>query len=186
MKAWKNDLAAAGIEYGDAAVGYADLHAQRKTLSTMLAVAGVSQRVRQAHMRHTDPRLTDVTYMDETLLPIAAEIGSLPAIPSPTDEEQETIPLQSTGTDGRLSFGAPVAGLMQENFGSEGQNEAWEGSVGQLANVMAFTDHFIEDEAQTQWGQGFGTQQQNPAPCGTGLDDQRVMGFEPTTFTLAT
>jgi hypothetical protein len=31
-------------------------------------------------MRHTDPRLTERTYMDERLLPIAAELSQLPAI----------------------------------------------------------------------------------------------------------
>ena len=69
----------------------------RVTLATMMAAAGVSQRTRQAHMRHTDPRLTDNTYTDERLLPVAAEITGLPAI---IDEpEAETIPLVRTGTD---------------------------------------------------------------------------------------
>jgi len=42
MKAFKADLALAGIEYGDRASGYADFHGLRKTLSTMLAAAGLS------------------------------------------------------------------------------------------------------------------------------------------------
>ena len=33
-------------------------------------------------MRHTDPRLTAVTYTDERLLPIAAIIGALPPLPT--------------------------------------------------------------------------------------------------------
>ena len=64
---------------------HTDLHAQRKTPSTMLAAAGISQRVRQAHMRHTDPRLTENTYLDEGLLPIVAELAKLPSIPRPDD-----------------------------------------------------------------------------------------------------
>ena len=61
----KADLKLAGIEYGNEQIGYANLHAQRMSLSTSMAVHQLSPRVRQAHMRHTDPRLTNVTYMDE-------------------------------------------------------------------------------------------------------------------------
>jgi integrase len=54
----------------------------RKSLATFLAASGVPQRIAQAHMRHTDPRLTAVTYTDETLLPVAATIGNLPHLPT--------------------------------------------------------------------------------------------------------
>ena len=37
----KSDLKFAGIEYGDREIGYADLHAARKTLNSMLATHGV-------------------------------------------------------------------------------------------------------------------------------------------------
>jgi integrase len=75
MKVMNADLKFAGIEYGSQAMGYADLHAMRKSLSTMMAAAGMSQRARQAHMRHLDPRLTEATYTDETLLSIASELS---------------------------------------------------------------------------------------------------------------
>ena len=81
MKVLIADLKLAGIEYGNDEIGFADLHAQRKSLSTAMAANNLSQRVRQAHMRHTDPRLTEVTYMDPKLLPVAAEIASMPWIP---------------------------------------------------------------------------------------------------------
>ena len=81
MNVVRADLKFAGIEYGDAQIGYADLHAQRMSLSTAMAVRKLSPRVRQAHMRHTDPRLTDNTYMDESLLPIAQELATMPWIP---------------------------------------------------------------------------------------------------------
>ena len=32
-------------------------------------------------MRHTDPRLTAIVYTDERLLPLAAELQNVPAIP---------------------------------------------------------------------------------------------------------
>lgn len=70
------------IDTGDRSTGYVDFHSLRKTLSTMLATAGMSQRVRQSHMRHTDPRLTENTYMDDRLLPVADELFRVPAIGS--------------------------------------------------------------------------------------------------------
>ncbi len=75
MKSIRADLRHAGIDPGDETTGFVDFHALRKTLSTVMAAAGLSQRSRQAHMRHTDPRLTEGTYMDERLLPIADETG---------------------------------------------------------------------------------------------------------------
>jgi len=50
------------------------------SLSTMLAANKVSPRAAQALMRHTDPRLTASVYTDEKLLPLAAELVSVPAI----------------------------------------------------------------------------------------------------------
>ena len=81
MKVLKADLKLAGIEYGDQFMGYADLHASRKSINTKMAVEGVTLRIRQAHMRHTDPRLTSLTYMDESLLPVAEAVMGLPRIP---------------------------------------------------------------------------------------------------------
>ena len=41
-------------------------------------------------MRHTDPRLTENTYMDERLLPIAEELAIVPPIP-PTASGTDTL-----------------------------------------------------------------------------------------------
>ncbi len=81
MKAMRADLSHAGIDPGDARLGFVDFHALRLSLGTMMAAAGMSQRARQAHMRHTDPRLTEMTYMDERLLPVASELAKIPPIP---------------------------------------------------------------------------------------------------------
>ena len=115
MKAWKNDRRAAGIDDGNASIGYANLQAQRKTLSTMMAAAGLPQRVRQAHMRHSDPRLMENTHMDEGSVPIAAELAKLPRIRRPDDGGDESIPLRATGTDG-------AAGNVRESCCSTHQN----------------------------------------------------------------
>ena len=80
MKAFKADLAAAGISYRIAGKGLVAFHALRKTYSTLLAAAQVPQRIRQAAMRHADPRLTETTYMDEEVLPVFEHISDLPPL----------------------------------------------------------------------------------------------------------
>jgi len=49
-------------------------------------------------MRHTDPRLTANVYTDEKLLPLAAELQNVPAIP--LKEECGVAELLVTGTEG--------------------------------------------------------------------------------------
>ena len=61
-------------------VGFADFHSLRVSAATAYARAGMSQRTRQAAMRHTDARLTDSVYTDEHLVPIAEELGRVPPI----------------------------------------------------------------------------------------------------------
>jgi len=80
MKCLRADLALAGIAAKDEAGRYVDFHSLRVSLSTMLAAHKVSPRAAQALMRHSDPRLTATVYTDEKLLPLAAELGSVPAI----------------------------------------------------------------------------------------------------------
>ena len=80
MKAFKADLAQAGIAYEVAGKGVVDFHALRKTYSTLLAAAQVPQRIRQAAMRHADPRLTETTYMDEEVLPVFEHVSALPPL----------------------------------------------------------------------------------------------------------
>jgi len=89
MNTIRADLKLASIDYGNAQIGYADLHAQRMSLSTAMAVQNLSPRIRQAHMRHTDPRLTNNTYIDPTLLPVAKELGTMPWIPEEGRVERE-------------------------------------------------------------------------------------------------
>jgi len=98
MKTLRADLALAGIAYKDDAGRYVDFHSLRVSLSTMLAAHKVSPRAAQALMRHTDPRLTALVYTDERLLPLAAELQNVPAIP--LKEEGGAIGLSATGTEG--------------------------------------------------------------------------------------
>lgn len=80
MKALRADLALAGIAY-ESTHGFADFHSLRVSAATAYARAGMSQRSRQAAMRHADARLTDSVYTDERLLPVAQELSRVPAIP---------------------------------------------------------------------------------------------------------
>jgi integrase len=80
MKAFRADLDAAGIPYKVQGRGKIDFHALRKTFGTLLATAGVPRRVRQAAMRHADPRLTETIYLDEDLLPLFEHVAAAPAI----------------------------------------------------------------------------------------------------------
>ncbi|MFC1706754.1 tyrosine-type recombinase/integrase [Planctomycetota bacterium] len=77
---YKKDLAAAKIPFRDEQGRVMDFHAacRTTTLNTTLAVQGVSQQTRQAIMRHSDPRLTTVTYIDADKLDTRAAVESLP------------------------------------------------------------------------------------------------------------
>lgn len=98
MEVLRADLALAEIPYLDKAGRYVDFHSLRVSLNTMLAAHKVSPRAAQALMRHTDPRLTAAVYTDERLLPPAADLRNVPAIP--LKGEAGTIELLPTGTEG--------------------------------------------------------------------------------------
>jgi hypothetical protein len=110
MEVLKLDLAFAGIDYGSKEIGFADLHALWMSLNTMWAAQGVKSRSRPAQLRHTAPRLTEVTYFDKRLYvqPHAEELKKVTAIPTTAISAQEhrglTGPLRSpTGTDGHAN-----------------------------------------------------------------------------------
>ena len=63
-------------------------HGPRVSLSATLAPRNVIPRAAQALMRHCGPRLTASGYANEKLLPLAAELGSVPAIRDEEDEGQ--------------------------------------------------------------------------------------------------
>ena len=173
----KADLTFAGIKYGDREIGYADLHAQRKTLNMLLAGHGVDRRVRQAHLRHTDPRLTEDTYFDTSMFikPHADELARVPALACGGP--------QVRGSEDAGVYAKNAAQLMHKTSGPEGQSEARDGTQGLTANDAR---HLAGDPAQvTQLARDV-IKGQGPASCDTGPLSKRVIGVEPTTFTLAT
>ena len=90
----KKDFERAGITILDEDGRKVDLHALRTTFCTMLAEAGLPERVRQELMRHRDPRLTNQTYTDTSRLPVSAAIAKLPRLLG-TDaqiDSQEVVP----------------------------------------------------------------------------------------------
>lgn len=91
-------LVIAEIPYIDAQKRYVDFHSLRVSLTTLLAANKVSPRAAQALLRHTDPRLTATVYTDEKLLPLAAELQNVPAIPMGGEGEKTT--LLATGREG--------------------------------------------------------------------------------------
>ena len=167
MKVLRADLKLAGIEFENEA-GRVDLHAMRKTVATMLATHGVPQRIAQAHLRHKDPRLTAGTYTDEALLPTAATIAGLPWLPTTPVPEREA--LRATGTVDRR-VGERAAHLQRARHANV--------HLGATGCHNDDTDYPESDPAQVVGKtRTCASVQRNST--------QRVMRFEPTTFTLAT
>jgi integrase len=75
------DLKAAGIAAKDERGRVLDVYALRTTFGSMLARAGVPLTTAQRLMRHSDPKLTAVTYTDPKLLDMAGAVEALPALP---------------------------------------------------------------------------------------------------------
>jgi len=73
----RKDLDAAGLVRIDAMGRKIDFHALRYTFATKLASSGVSQRLTQELMRHSDPRLTANIYTDVTQLPTFEAVSGL-------------------------------------------------------------------------------------------------------------
>jgi len=70
-------IKAANIERIDASGKKVDFHSLRYTFATKLAKQGVSQRLAQELMRHSDPKLTANLYTDVAQLPTFQAIDSL-------------------------------------------------------------------------------------------------------------
>ncbi len=122
------------------------------------------QRLAQAHLRHTDPRLTANTYTDQQLLPIAETITSLPWLPT-EPESPDAGAQRATGTAGEI---APRAAHAQRFADADSQKQALTVTRGSEALDGPSRR---KDRASQRLSL--------PGP-------KRVNGFEPSTFTLAT
>jgi len=84
------DLKLAGIPKFDDRGRSIDVHAMRTTFGTHLSKAGVSPRVAQAAMRHSDIMLTMNVYTDPALLDVANAVAALPAFDSSSQDQTLT------------------------------------------------------------------------------------------------
>ena len=80
LRAFKKDLAAAGIPFEDEFGRRFDLHAARKTFNTRMATNGIPTRVAMHAMRHSEERLTTIVYTDPNHLAVAQHVASLPRL----------------------------------------------------------------------------------------------------------
>jgi hypothetical protein len=98
LKVLNRDLSVAGIPKVDERGRAIDVHAMRMTFATMLSKGGVTPRIAQELMRHSDIRLTMGNYTDSKLLDIAGALASLPAL-NPARESGS--PKESKGEEGQ-------------------------------------------------------------------------------------
>ena len=89
MHSYKKDLKAADIPYKDENGRQADFHSLRHTFATMLHANGANQAVAMKAMRHSDPKLTAVTYNDSNLLPVSNAVNQLPSVVSKPKKKSE-------------------------------------------------------------------------------------------------
>ena len=187
MKALRADLKLAGVDDVDTEGLFADLHGLGKSFITAMAASGVSQRAAMAIARHTDPRLTASVYTDEALLPLAAEIGKVPRLPSlaanaalpdpvatgkvskaereraskrsKTESPTTQTPAKSAKDEG--SRAAPA----QRNSDFARHSGAFHGTNESVASP---TQPSEGGDSEVQQNNGVGIKWHDPAPCGTG------------------
>lgn len=83
----RRDFTRCGIVRIDAMGRKIDFHALRYTFATKLASNGISMRLAQELMRHSDPRLTANIYTDTTCLPTFDAVKSLPWLTEETKKQ---------------------------------------------------------------------------------------------------
>ena len=83
LRIMNRDLKTAGIPKVDADGFIVHVHSLRHSFGTHLSKAGVTARVAQAAMRHSNIGLTMNTYTDARLLDTSAAVESLPSLPLP-------------------------------------------------------------------------------------------------------
>ena len=176
MNVMRLDLKFAGIDYGDQEIGFADLHAQRTTMNTMLASQGIDARTRQAQLRHMDPRLTEVTYFDKLMFvrPQALALNKAAAIPGISAEKQLEVGDQNHMGSAEL---AQEIGVLDRH--TEALPVTMTG-IGYMEFPAPVDPKFL------LFNPDFTGKKSDPASCDTGSLLKRAKGVEPSTFTLAT
>jgi len=123
----QRDIRAAGIQRIDALGRKLCFHSLRYSFATKLASNGVSQRLAQELMRHSDPRLTASIYTDTTKLPAFDAVYELPWLAPSKELPSEKARTQSSQID-------------SQNPGAGGQNESPAGTETRPVNSSEIAD----------------------------------------------
>jgi hypothetical protein len=126
-------------------------------------------------LRHTDPRLTEVTYFDKLqfIKPQSEKLNQADAIPGISDSIKPRTDIKSL----------PVcAGNAQETPGISGHAGSLKDMEAEIAKDMVAFEALLEN--LTIFPE-FGTKRHDPASIDTGSSLKRAKGVEPSTFTLA-
>jgi integrase len=92
IEIWRDDLAAAKIDYLDATGHVADFHAgTRKTLCTRMHRNNVPLAIAMRVMRHTDSRLTLADYTDEEQLGISEVMNGMKELVAPRKAQKASV-----------------------------------------------------------------------------------------------
>jgi integrase len=102
------DLEKAGIARIDDMGRKLDFHCLRYTFATKLARMGVSQRMAQELLRHSDPRLTANIYTDVTCLPTFDTVASMPWVEKGEEKESERDETETAETTPEPPEGSPI------------------------------------------------------------------------------
>ncbi len=164
MKVLRADLKMAGIADVNES-GRVDLHSMRKSLATYLSTHGIPMRMAQAHLRHTDPRLTAGVYTDENVLPVAAAVTALPWLPTTPAPSTTEVRLTGTDDEGRAAHAQRAGRTHRQADARTCIDTASDG--GESKSPLPSVDSRVSNEMHDD-------------------SSKRVIGFEPTTFTLAT
>jgi len=164
----ERDLALAGIPKGDRRGRVVDVHSLRHTFGTHLSKAGVSPRTAQAAMRHSSIQLTMNTYTDPELLDVRGALNALPDLP--LGSTKRGVQERATGTDG----GGALAPMLAPNPGDSCILQSIGGNTAREGTEEADSPRMAQKAARRSLDATEGCEEL-----------ERVMGFEPTTPSMA-
>ena len=193
MDNYRADLRAAGIAYKDAQGRQADFHALRHTFGTMLQQTGAGLRTAMELMRHTDAKLTMVTYTDPNLLATASAVENLPALTGP-DVAADGAEALATGTDDRaLTDGEKLSVILSVETDSQGPDTSHGGTAegtdkgrqGADVRGTAWATSALKTRGSdaVRPAMSHSSAKDRPARM-TGREELGPVGFEPTTHAL--
>jgi integrase len=147
----RRDMKRAGIAEVDKLGRPVGIHTFRRTFISQLQKAGVHPRVIMQLARHKSLRLTDSTYTDTTLLPLAEGIETLSHIA--TQNSAQIIPRSSPRFSGQNGVFVSKA-VQTENFGATKQSSE---TVDREATCLVL-DHVVQTCPKTDLVPGVGVE----------------------------